>query len=449
MLHPSNLFGTRAGALLVLCFCFVVLSPRSGTRAQQGVDSYDLSRWSNALGVVKNDVFKNYYDPTFRGLNIEAHFKDAREKMGQARSLSQLFVIIAQALLEFDDSHLYFIPPERSSLIEYGWRVSMIGDRAVLTMVKPGSDAAAKGLKLGDEVITLDGNPVNRQTLWKLRYLYYSLRPAERVRFQLASPGGSPRTLDILTKITPRKKVLDLTGSDADINSFIDRMEEDEHDRAVASRWASLGDNAVMVWKLKEFAHTQAEIDRTLSNARKHKGLVIDLRGDGGGSEETLLRILGNLFDHDVTIGQIKGRTGTKPLIAKTRGAAFAYAGDLVILVDSESGSASELLARVVQLEKRGIVMGDRTSGKVMRSRLLTHESGLDVIATYAVSVTDADIVMKDGQSLEKTGVTPDAILLPSSSDLAARRDPVLSAAVGRLGSALAAEDAGAIFETK
>lgn len=62
------------------------------------------------------------------------------------------------------------------------------------------------------------------------------------------------------------------------------------------------------------------------------------------------LRLLGNLFDHDVKVGDFKGRKDQKPAVAKTR-ASNAFAGKLIVLIDSYSGSAAELLARVVQLE--------------------------------------------------------------------------------------------------
>jgi C-terminal processing protease CtpA/Prc len=120
-----------------------------------------------------------------------------------------------------------------------------------------------------------------------------------------------------------------------------------------------------------------------------------------------------------------------------------------VVLVDSDSASASEILARIVQLEKRGVVLGDRTSGKVMRSRVYPHEMGVDTVILYGTSVTDADVIMSDGVSLEGAGVTPNLVLLPKATDLRAHQDPVLSDAAGLLGVKLDPVEAGKFFPFK
>jgi C-terminal processing protease CtpA/Prc len=131
--------------------------------------------------------------------------------------------------------------------------------------------------------------------------------------------------------------------------------------------------------------------------------------------------------------------------VAKTRGQ-DAFTGKLVVLIDSRSGSASEVLARVVQLEKRGTIVGDLSEGAVMRSQGYRYEMGSGTIIFYGASITDADAIMSDGKSLEHVGVSPDELLLPSGADLAARRDPVLSRAAALLGVELTAEKAGTLF---
>ncbi|MFY9610079.1 MAG: hypothetical protein WAU45_15875, partial [Blastocatellia bacterium] len=75
------------------------------------------------------------------------------------------------------------------------------------------------------------------------------------------------------------------------------------------------------------------------------------------------------------------------------------------------------------------IVVGDWSAGAVMRALHYEHQLGADTVVFYGASVTDADLIMSDGRSLERIGVTPDETLLPTAADIAAKRDPVLARA--------------------
>jgi C-terminal processing protease CtpA/Prc len=132
-------------------------------------------------------------------------------------------------------------------------------------------------------------------------------------------------------------------------------------------------------------------------------------------------------------------------VLAKTRGA-DNFKGELVVLVDSRSASAAEVVARIVQMEKRGTIIGDRSSGAVMRSRNHGHKHGQEIVLYYGASITESDLVMTDGKSLEGVGVVPDKLMLPTAADLAAKRDPVLAHAASLVGLEISAEKAGTLF---
>lgn len=81
-----------------------------------------------------------------------------------------------------------------------------------------------------------------------------------------------------------------------------------------------------------------------------------------------------------------------------------------------------------------------------MVSRSFPHETGVGGTLYYGTSITIADVIMTDGKSLEKIGVTPDEVALPTGLDIAERRDPVLARAAKAAGIDITPEKAGTLF---
>jgi C-terminal processing protease CtpA/Prc len=428
----------KAFAALALALLFAATT----ARAQQTLSaSRDAGRMM--LGVLKDDVVKNYYDPTFHGVDVEKNFKEAEAKIKEANSVAEILIIIGQAMMSLDDSHTFFMPPSYAVRIEHGWVMQMIGDKCYVVAVQPGSDAEAKGLRPGDRVLSVESTLPKREDLWKLQYTFFLLAPRPSLHVMVEKPDGRRVTYETKAVVHEGKTVLQLnTGVSSDRNDIIREMETDA--RLNAHRYVSAGEDA-LIWKMPNFDLSDIQVNEMVDRARKHKALVLDLRGNGGGSEQTLLRLVGGLFDHDVKVGDMKRRKESKPLVARTRGA-NAFTGQLVVLVDSDTGSAAEVLARLVQLEKRGTVIGDRTAGAVMRGRSFDHQLGQTLVMLYGSSVSDADLVLPDGHGLERVGVTPDELMLPKASDLASQSDVVLARAAELVGVKLSPEKAGAMF---
>jgi C-terminal processing protease CtpA/Prc len=426
-----------AQALLFLPIAALfLLWPSSTVQAQ--LSSSDRERGRVMLHTIQRELQKHYYDRTFHGVDLETRFNQADQALKKAASNSEMFGIIAQAVVDLDDTHTRFLPPPRAYKTEYGWRMQMIGQRCFIVAVKPKSDAETKGLKVGDEVLSVNGYETTRESLWKVQYTYYTLKPQPGMVLLVQSPGGLPREITVLSHAIPGKRIIQF-------KDIYDQIREGETEAYLHRHryYDDLGD--MFVWKMPQFDLSDGEVDDIMNKVAKRKGLLLDLRGNGGGLETTLKRLVGNVFDHDVKIGDLKRRDETIPMIAKSRGEK-TFKGQIVVLVDSETGSAGELFARIMQIEKRGIVLGDLTAGAVMRSRIFQETHGTDQVIVYAISITDADITMTDGQSLEKTGVVPDEKLLISGFALAMSADPVLSHAAAKLGVELSPKKAGTLF---
>jgi C-terminal processing protease CtpA/Prc len=405
--------------------------------------NFDRGRADDMLRAISSDVKKHYYDPSFHGVNWEAKVDEMRQKIKAADSMNRALSEVAATLDSLNDSHTFFVPPSHAYRHDYGWQAEVIGEHCFILRVRPGSDAEKKGVKAGDELVSLNGFPPNRANLWRIEYVFNTLRPQPALRLDLRDLTGKQRQVDIVTTMIEKKRVADLTdeGAGNDIWELI-RQEEDE-DHLGRAQFVELGEE-VGILKFPGFFFNQEQIDNIIGKARKHKALIIDLRGNLGGDVDTLRFLIAGCFEKEIKIGDRIARSDHKPMVAKTRGHPFT--GKLVVLVDSKSASAAELFARLIQIEKRGTVLGDRSSGSVMEAREYTYHIGVDTVVFYGASITDADVIMTDGKSLEHNGVVPDEVVLPTAEDLANGRDPVLARAAESAGGKLTPEAAGKLF---
>jgi C-terminal processing protease CtpA/Prc len=420
--YASSTFIRWAGALAI-CFCFL-----TAALAQDPAKPTD-AKAARKLGVgileqIRLAIKDNYYDPKFRGINIDERCKVAEQKVKTLETYAQVYRVIAQVVLEFKDSHTRFVPPPLTKTVDYGLEWQMIGDKCYIVGLTKGSDAEAKGLKVGDEITGIgDYNPT-RENLWLLTYLFHDLDPKERLKIFVAAPGGEREVL-IESKIV---KTSDLAKAAKARDPY--RCEE--------------MNPSLVVCKLYSFDVENDVIDSMMKTVRRHEKLILDLRGNPGGRVTAEEHLIGFFFAHDVKVADEKTRLKTESRIAKTH-KDKAFAGDLIVLIDSESTSAAEVFARVIQLEKRGKVLGDVSGGKVMTSKFFPLLADFDFYQStvFGLNLTVSDLIMTDGKSLENVGVIPDKAIGPSASDLADRTDPILAYAAAMFGVQFTPEEAG------
>src|ERR1035437_565143 len=418
--------------------CVLLVAPVCPAQQETVLSKDNQGLVSDILRKADDEVKKHYYDPKLHGLDLDARYTQYSERIGKAHDLGDGYRVVAAYLAGLKDSHTYFVPPSRANHFDYGYRYALVGDACFITHIRPGTDAESK-LHVGDRIGNMNGYGVDRQDYPDVRYYFGTLAPQGSTKLALWSPAGGGREAVVNAINRPDKKVMDLTEGE-DYYDLVRRSENEDH--ATHDRIIENGD--VAIWKMQQFDLGIDGVEKGIGIARKHKALILDLRGDGGGAVRTLELMVGSLFDHDVKICDRVGRKDMKPMIAKHHGSPFQ--GKLIVLVDAGSASASELLARVVQLEHRGTVIGDKTAGAVMEAMDYQESLGADTQIFYLFSVTDANLIMTDGKSLENMGVAPDELLLPTGADLAAGRDPVLARAAELAGVKLDTVDAGKMF---
>ena len=269
-----------------------------------------------------------------------------------------------------------------------------MGDKAFVTLVKPKSDAETKGLKPGDQVISIEGFRPTRSEMWKMMYYYNILSKRTKIKMTVLSPRDEkPRQLEIESEIEKKQKAI----TRATLSDLFDTSGKTAFDY---NYFKTLGN--IAIWKMPTFSIDPKNIDILVGKIDKSNSLILDLRGNGGGYVVTLERLAEHMFDKDLTIATLKGREEMDPQKSKTRGDS-SYKGNLIVLIDHNSGSAAEIFARLVQLEKRGKVIGDVSAGAVMQSRGFINTMGGNDEIFYGASITNADVIMSDGKSLEHT----------------------------------------------
>lgn len=141
-------------------------------------------------------------------------------------------------------------------------------------------------------------------------------------------------------------------------------------------------------------------------------GIIIDLRNNGGGSLNEVVKMVGLFIDKGPVV-QVKGRDG-KPSLWSDDDPGQLYSGPLAVMVNELSASASEIFAAAIQDYKRGIVVGTPTYGKGTVQTALPLGRPIDMSGQTeygALKITFQKFYRVNGGSTQLRGVTPDIIL--------------------------------------
>jgi carboxyl-terminal processing protease len=170
--------------------------------------------------------------------------------------------------------------------------------------------------------------------------------------------------------------------------------------------------------------------------AENVEGIIMDLRGNGGGSLPEVVKMVG-LFIEDGPVCVVKGRGEDKPYQWKDKDKSVLYTGPLTVMVDEFSASASEIFAAAIQDYKRGIVIGSSSTygkGTVQRSIALNPEaenpifSNRNVEDLGSVKLTLQKFYRVNGGATQLKGVVPDIVVPDRYENLKFREKDNISA---------------------
>lgn len=404
-----------AASLSVLAVGCARMTPSTGTATPPlGVTTFD-SAW--AL------INTTYFDSTFGGRNWQTVRTALGPEAGAATTTDALRGVIRRMLATLGESHARILAREdvqpstgAGALAEPGIDVRPSAGAMLVVRVDSGSPAAAAGVRPGWVLDAVGGEPV---AALSRREVYARLR------------GESGTAVGVVLRDTPGNiRELRLTRT---IPAGILVITPNLPPRVVRFRVAEFslaGDATVGLIQFDQWLlPVAAALDSAIYVVRNAHGLIIDLRGNGGGLGAMVAGFAGYFVDSSTTVGVVRTRESVLHLVAQPRVAARSgagatpIAGPLAILVDRFTASASEVFASGLQSTGRARVFGDTTAGAVLPSALDRLPNG-DILQHPI-----ADFVTVTGVRLEGRGVWPDEPVIPTPKDYVNDEDPVLSAA--------------------
>ena len=283
-----------------------------------------------------------------------------------------------------------------SEMVGIGIEVKVHDDGLLLMRALRGGPAAEAGLRSGDVITAINRRSITGMAMAKSVDLMKG-QSGSQIRLQITRSGHSSQSVTLTRRrfrVWSVNDVKMVSGSD------------------------------VGYLNLSQFAQTSTqEIDQALHQLHKTgmKSLVVDLRGNPGGLLTTCVQIT-NRFLPCGTIVSTKGRLNDDNM-HESATYSRTWNTPLVVLIDGDSASASEIFAAAIQDNERGIVVGEKSYGK---GTVQTHFPLQSINGN--LRLTTARFYAPSGRAMSGHGVTPDVRI--ADEDGIANGDQVLSEAV-------------------
>lgn len=323
------------------------------------VDYENVVKFNRVMGILKKDFYQK----------VDANKMLEGAIYGLAESLGDPYTVY------FDKKQMEaFLEKSRGSYVGIGVTVN-VDDDGLLTVIEPakGSPAMDAGILQGDKIVKVDGKDVT--SVCDENMIISMIKGKENTRVNITVYRPSE---DRYVQFNIKRKRIRASNIKSEILS------------------GNIGYIKIAMFDSEIARYFRNDLSNMLKNGIE--GLIIDLRDNPGGSFEQVVEIADSLLPAG-TIVYTEDRDGRK----EYRYSDKAYVDlPLAILINSNSASASEILAGSVRDHGRGILVGTRTFGKglVQELKLLGDGSGL--------KVTISRYFTPSGTCIHGTGIEPD-----------------------------------------
>ncbi|MCC7116900.1 MAG: S41 family peptidase [Anaerolineales bacterium] len=263
----------------------------------------------------------------------------------------------------------------------------------------PGSPAEKAGLKPGDQIVKIDGEDMSDLT-------------AEAARRKVLGPAGTTVHLTILRE------------GEKDLLEF----EVVRQKITIASASGKMLEGDIAYIQITTFGDkTTSELLATLKELmdKKPKGIILDLRNNGGGYLQTAVEVASQFIGKGVVLYEKYGDGTRDSYDVIPGGMATDESLPMVVLINEGSASASEIVAGALQDDGRAKLVGVTSYGKgsVQNWIPLTGDNG-------AVRITIAKWLTPKERTIHEIGLTPDVEVKMTDEDYANKKDPQLDKAI-------------------
>ncbi len=358
--------------------------------------------------------------------------KRYENRLNQARKTSSedIFQLYMNAVAQSFDPHTAYFSPRNTENFNIQMRLSLEGIGCVLRMedeqvtvvelVTGGPADLSQQIKANDRIVAVaqgDDGPWVDVVGWRLDDVVERIRGARGsvVRLKILPGKAGAAAAEKTVRLVRDTIKLDKQAAKSEIKTLRD---SDGHERriGVITIPAFYSDFEAARRGDPDYRSTTRDVRRLLGELHgKADGLVLDLRGNGGGSLQEAIDLTG-LFIAEGPVVQVKHTRGDVE-VEKDSDPEQVYDGPLAVLVDHASASASEIFAGAIQDYGRGLVIGDPTFGKgTVQTMIDLNRLTRAAEPQGQLKLTIAKFYRVNGSSTQHRGVRPD-IDIPSVFD--------------------------------
>ena len=386
------------------------------------------SKWAKRI---KNDTLQQLMAKTEIDevrTNLKRRYNRQRDVIYQLKA-DEVFEWFMNSFTRDHGPHTTYMSHVTAENFEISMSLQLTGIGAALTtdedytvvnrIITGGPAEKSKAIKAEDKIVAVgqeDGEMIN-VIGWRLMDVVQMIRgdKGTKVRLDVLSganaPGSPPERLELV------RDLIKLDDQAVKLTNVEIPEGGNKHNYSVISI-PSFYSNADQVRNGGgEFVATTHDVNELLKevNASDSEGLILDLRGNGGGYLNEAVSLTGLFIDQGPVV-QVVGSRPNQRQVHRDRDSKIAYDGPLVVLIDRYSASASEIFAGALQDYGRALIVGERSFGKgtVQYPKSLRDR---DNERKSKIKFTNAQFFRISGSSTQHKGVVPDLVLNSGEED--------------------------------